>query len=38
MDPLRKRAVDLAGPYLEDWKRNTQARAGIQGKGRTKHG
>jgi len=38
MNPLRERAKDLAGPYLEDWKRNTQARASAAGVGRAKHG
>lgn len=27
MQALRDRAKNIAGPYLEDWKRNTQARA-----------
>ncbi|HMD87125.1 MAG TPA: aldo/keto reductase [Terriglobia bacterium] len=38
MDPLRKRALDIAGPYLEDWKRNTQTRASTTGAGPAKHG
>jgi len=38
MDPLRKRAKDIAGPYLEDWKRNTQSRASAAGASTAKHG
>jgi predicted aldo/keto reductase-like oxidoreductase len=37
MDPLRNRAKHIVGPYLEDWKRNTQARASA-GVGKAKHG
>jgi aryl-alcohol dehydrogenase-like predicted oxidoreductase len=29
MDALRKRAESIKGPYLEDWKRNTESRAGT---------
>jgi len=38
MDPLRNRAKHIVGPYLEDWKRNTQARASAAGAGTAKHG
>jgi len=38
MNPLRKRAKQIAGPYLEDWKRNTQAHAGVARAGGAKHG
>jgi predicted aldo/keto reductase-like oxidoreductase len=37
MDPLRQRAQRIAGPYLEDWKRNTQARGSTTDKGTAKH-
>ncbi len=38
MNPLRKRAQDIAGPYLEDWKRNTQSRGSTSDAVTTKHG
>jgi predicted aldo/keto reductase-like oxidoreductase len=38
MDPLRNRAKHIVGPYLEDWKRNTQDRAGVSGASKAKHG
>ena len=38
MDPLRQRAKDIAGPNLEDWKRNTQARGSLPDRATTKHG
>ncbi|MGA2988376.1 MAG: aldo/keto reductase [Terriglobia bacterium] len=38
MNPLRQRAKDIAGPYLEDWKRNTQARGSLPDTAATKHG
>ena len=38
MDPLRQRAKDIAGPYLEDWKRNTQARSSLADAGKIRHG
>jgi len=38
MDPLRQRAKEIAGPYLEDWKRNTQARSGVINTGTARHG
>jgi predicted aldo/keto reductase-like oxidoreductase len=37
MSQLRQRAQSIAGPYLEDWKRNTQ-RASTADTGATKHG
>ncbi|PYV21865.1 MAG: aldo/keto reductase, partial [Acidobacteria bacterium] len=38
MDPLRHRAQGIAGPYLEDWKRNTPTRGSTSDAGTTKHG
>jgi uncharacterized protein len=40
MDALRKRAEGIKGPYLEDWKRNTESRAGttITAGGDLRHG
>ncbi len=38
MDPLRERAQRIAGPSLEDWKRNTQSRGSTAGAGTAKHG
>ena len=38
MDPLRHRAQSIAGPYLEDWKRNAQTRGSTADAGTTKHG
>ncbi len=37
MSELRQRAQKIAGPYLEDWKRNTQ-RADAEDTSTTKHG
>jgi predicted aldo/keto reductase-like oxidoreductase len=38
MAELRKRAEHIAGPYLEDWKRNTQSRGSVNPAGAAKHG
>ncbi len=38
MNPLRQRAQDIAGPSLEDWKRNTQSRGSLTRAGTAKHG
>jgi predicted aldo/keto reductase-like oxidoreductase len=38
MAQLRQRAQHIAGPYLEDWKRNTQDRGSTIAAGATKHG
>jgi predicted aldo/keto reductase-like oxidoreductase len=38
MDPLRQRAKEIAGPHLEDWKRNTQDRGSTTHAGTAKHG
>jgi predicted aldo/keto reductase-like oxidoreductase len=38
MQSLRQRAKHIAGPYLEDWKRNTQTRAGDPEAPATAHG
>jgi predicted aldo/keto reductase-like oxidoreductase len=38
MEPLRQRARQLAGPHLEDWKRDTTAQAGSRPRAVTKHG
>ena len=40
MDALRKRTGGIRGPYLEDWKRNTESRAGttITAGGDLRHG
>ena len=38
MNRLRKRAQDIAGPHLEDWKRNNQARGSTTDAGTAKHG
>jgi hypothetical protein len=37
MSELRQRAQKIAGPYLEDWKRNTQ-RADAEDTSTTRHG
>jgi predicted aldo/keto reductase-like oxidoreductase len=37
MDPLRQRAKDIAGPHLENWKRNTQG-ASTTDASAAKHG
>lgn len=36
--PLHKRAKGIAGPYLEDWKRNTQAKASAARGNSLRHG
>jgi uncharacterized protein len=38
MNTLRQRAQQIAGPYLEDWKRNPQARASNVDVGAARHG
>jgi len=38
MNALRQRAENIKGPYLEDWKRNIQNRAGIPAPGGIQHG
>jgi predicted aldo/keto reductase-like oxidoreductase len=38
MAQLRQRAQHIAGPYLEDWKRNTQGRGSTSVPGAAKHG
>jgi uncharacterized protein len=38
MNPLREQARHIAGPYLEDWKRNTQAHAAANGATAERHG
>jgi predicted aldo/keto reductase-like oxidoreductase len=38
MDHLRRRAKNLAGPYLEDWKRNTQKLASAPNAVKGRHG
>lgn len=38
MNALRQRAENIKGPYLEDWKRNIQNRAGNPAAGGIQHG
>lgn len=38
MEDLRRRAQDIAGPDLEDWKRNTERRAGTHPSQKAVHG
>jgi uncharacterized protein len=38
MQSLRQRAQHIAGPHLEDWKRDTQSRAGRPGVPKVPHG
>lgn len=38
MQALRGRAKDIAGPHLEDWKRNTQSQASVATRANAAHG
>ncbi len=38
MNALRKRAEDIKGPHLEDWKRNVQDKAGTPRSSAIRHG
>jgi predicted aldo/keto reductase-like oxidoreductase len=38
MESLRRRAQRISGPHLEDWKRDTEARAGTDAARKLEHG